>query len=71
MVLAHEEYLHQDDFDAVLDIIKSYILKYGDEFQQDMNLAVEKIPTINNSLSYPCSSYAKVCLSKGRITRHV
>ena len=42
MVVAHEEYLYQDDFDAVLDIIESDFLEYGDEFQQDMNLAVEK-----------------------------
>ena len=55
MALAHEEYLYQDDFDAIFDIIESDFLKYGDEFQQDMNLAVEKIPTINNSPSYSCS----------------
>ena len=48
MALAHEEYLYQDDFDAVLDIIGSDFLEYGDEFQQDMNLAVEKIPTITH-----------------------
>ena len=65
MALAHEEYLYQDDFDAVLDIIESDFLEYGDEFQQDMNLAVEKIPTINNSPSYSCSFWAKVCLSIG------
>ena len=64
MVLAHEEYLYQDDFDAVLDIIKSYFLEYGDEFQQDMNLAVEKIPTINNSPSYPCSFAPKFAFQK-------
>ena len=55
--------MNQNDFDAVLDIIESG-LEYGDELQQDMNLAVEKIPTINNSPSYPCSFCAKVCLSK-------
>ena len=71
MVVAHEEYLYQDDFDAVLDIIESDFLEYGDEFQQDMNLAVEKIPTINNSPSYPCFFCAKVCLSKGGLTRHI
>ena len=37
---------------------------FGDEFQKDMNLAVEKILTINNSPSYPCSFCAKVCFSK-------
>ena len=63
MASAHEEYL--DDFDAVLDIIESDFLEYGDEFQQDMNLGVEKIPTLNNSPSYSCSFCAKVCLSKG------
>ena len=42
MTLAHEEYLHQDDFDAVLDIIESDFLEYGDEIQQYMKLAVEK-----------------------------
>ena len=47
MALAYEEYLYQDDFDAVLDIIESYFLEYGDEFHQDMNLTVEKIPTFN------------------------
>ena len=36
-----------------------------------MTLAVEKIPTINNSPSYPCSFCAKVCLSKGGLTRHI
>ena len=46
--------MNQNDFDAVLDIIESG-LEYGGELQQDMNLAVEKIPTINNSPSYPCS----------------
>ena len=70
MVVAHEEYLYQDDFDAVLDIIQSDFVEYGDEFQKDMNLAVEKKTTINNSPSYPCSFCAKVCLSKGGLTRH-
>ena len=70
MAVAHEEYLCQDDFDAVLDIIQSDFVEYGDEFQKDMNLAVEKIPTINNSPSYPCSFCAKGCLSKGGLTRH-
>ena len=46
-------------------------MEYGDEFQQDMNLAVEKIPTINKSPSYPCSFCAKVRLSKGGLTRHI
>ena len=65
MAVTHEEYLYQDDFDAVLDIIESDFLEYGNEFQQDTNLAVEKISTINNSPSYPCSFCTKVCLSKG------
>ena len=60
-----------DEFDAALDIIESDFLEYGDEFQQDMNLAVEKIPTLNNSPSYPCSFCAKVCLSKGGLIRHI
>ena len=71
MASTHKKYLYQDDFDTVLDIIESDFLVYGDEFQQDMNLAVEKIPTLNNSPSYPCSFCSKVCLSKGRLTRHI
>ena len=71
MALAHEKYSYQDDFDAVLDIIESDFLEYGDEFQQDMNLVVEKIPTINNSTSYSCSFCAKVYLSKGGVTRNI
>ena len=43
MAVTHEEYLYQDDFDDVLDIIESDFLEYGNEFQQDMNLPVEKI----------------------------
>ena len=39
--------------------------------QRDMNLAVEKIPTINNSPSCPCSFCAKVFLSKGELTWHM
>ena len=64
MTLAHDEYLYQDDFDAVLDIIESDFLEYGDEFQQDMNLAVEKIPTVNNSPSYPCSFCASLLFKR-------
>ena len=71
MASAHKEYLYWDDFDAVLDIIESDFLEYGDEFQQDMNLGVEKILTLNNSPSYSCSFCAKVCLSKGELTRHI
>ena len=71
MASAHEEYLYEDDFDAVFDIIESDIFENGDEFQQDMNLAVEKIPTLINSSSYPCSFCAKVYLSKGGLTRHI
>ena len=40
-------------------------MEYGDEFQQDMNLEVEKIP------SYPCSFCIKVYLTKVGLTRHV
>ena len=71
MALAIKEYLYQDDFDAVLDIIESDFLEYGDELKQDMNSAVEKIPKTNNSPSYPCSFYAKVCFSKGGLARHI
>ena len=71
MALTHEEYLYLDDFDAVLDIFESDFLEYGDEYQLDMNLAVEKIPTNNNSSSYPSSFCAKVCLSKDGLTRHI
>ena len=71
MALVHEEYLYQGDFDAILDIIESDFLEHGDEFQQDLNLAVEKILAINNLPSYSCSFCAKVCLSKGGLTRHI
>ena len=30
MTSVHKEYLYKDDFDAILDIIDSYLLKYGD-----------------------------------------
>ena len=30
-----------------------------------------KIPTLNNSPPYPCSFRARVCLSKGGLTRHI
>ena len=62
LALVHKEYLHQDDFDAVLGIIKSDILENGEECQQDMNLTVEMILVLNNSLPYLCSFCAKVCL---------
>ena len=48
MASVHKEYLNQDDFDAVLYIIDSDFLKYGDEFHQDMKLAVEKISALSN-----------------------
>lgn len=50
MVSAHKEYLYQDEFDAVLDITESDFLEYGNEFQQDMNLPVEKILALNNHI---------------------
>ena len=34
MATTHKEYLYQDDFDAVLDIIEWDFLEYGDEFQK-------------------------------------
>ena len=71
MASAHEEYFYQDDFDAILDIIESDFLEYGDEFQQYMNLAVEKKTALNNSPSHPCCFYAKFCLSKGKLIRHI
>ena len=72
MAVACEEYLYQDDFDSVLDIIESDFLEYGDEFQQDTNLAVEKIPAINNSPSCPSYFCAKFfCFSKDGLTRHI
>ena len=55
MVLTCKKNLYQDNVDAVLGIIKSHFWEKGDEFQQHVNLAVEKIPTINNSLSFRCS----------------
>ena len=71
MAPAHEEYLYQDDFDTVLDIIESDFLEHGDEFQEDMNLAVEKIPSLNNSPFFQCSFCDKVCFSKGGLTRGI
>ena len=64
MALAHEEYLHEADFDAVVDIIESNFLEHDDEFQQDIDLTVEKIPTINNSTSYQCSFQPKFAFQK-------
>ena len=67
----HEEYLYQDDTDAVLDINEWDFLKYDDEFQQDLNLAVETVPALDNSPSYACSFREKVCLSKGGHAKHL
>ena len=64
MAPAHEEYLYQNDFDAVLDLIKPDFLEYGDKFQQDMNLAVEKIAALNNSSSYPYPFCLKFAFQK-------
>ena len=41
-----------------------WFLRIWGLIQRDMNLAVEKIPTINNSSSCPCSFCAKVFLFK-------
>ena len=71
MESAHEEYLYQDNFDAVADVIESNILKYDDEFQEDKNLGVEILPTLNNLPPYSCSFCAKVYFSKDGPTRHI
>ena len=42
MASVHEEYLYQEDRDAVLDIIVSDILEHGDELQQDKNLITHR-----------------------------
>ena len=55
--------MYQDDTDAVLDIKEWDFLEHDDEFQQDLNLAVE-------ITSYACSFRDKVCLSKGGCTKH-
>ena len=66
----HEEYLYQDDTDAVLDIIEWDFLEYDDEFQQDLNLSVESVPVLDSSLPYACSFLDKVCFSEGGQTKH-
>ena len=71
MESAHEEYLYQDNFDAVADVIESNILKYGDEFQEHKNFGVEILPKLNNLPPYSCSFCPKVYLSKDGLTRHI
>ena len=69
MASCSEDFLYEDDFDAVLAIIDSDFLDNDEEFESDLNTVIEKIPSSENP-SFPCSHCQKICRSKGGLTRH-
>ena len=71
MAGAQEDFLYEDDFDAILAIIDADFLENDVELNAEIEEAVKNIPSVKDSTRYPCDFCDKVCLSKGGLTRHL
>lgn len=71
MAAAREDFLYDEDYDTILDIIESNLLDEDEDLSSELNTVVEEIPKDDNSSQFPCTFCTKVCLSKGGLTRHI
>jgi len=71
MAGVQEDFLYGDDLEAVLAIIDGDFLQNDDEFNAEVDAAVNNIPSIQESPKFSCLFCEKLCVSKGGLTRHV
>ena len=70
MAGAQEDFLYEDNFDAILAIIDADFLENDVELNAEIGEAVKNIPSVKDSTRYPCNFCDKVCLSKGELTSY-
>ena len=59
-----------DDFDVVVAIVDADMFLNDEDFDADIQLAIEELPS-EKSPQFSCQFCEKKCLSKGGLTRHV
>ena len=62
MADAQEDFLYEDDFDAVMAIIDADFLQNDDDFNAEVEQAVKNIPSAKESPQKLCNFCEKVCL---------
>ena len=71
MAGVQEDFLYEDDFDAVMAIIDADLFENDEDFSAEVKDTIKNIPCAKDSPQYPCNFCEKVCLSKGGFTRHL
>ena len=70
MATRQEDFLYEDDFDAVLAAIAADDLENIDEFDESINNIIDEIPKEANPTQYHCNFCEKICISQRGLTRH-
>ena len=65
-----EDFLLDDEFDAVLAILDAYILENNDDFLEQTETSLQKVTAAETS-TFSGKFYDKVCLSENGMTRHL
>ena len=70
MATGKDEFLYEDDLDAVFAIIEADMLQNDDEMESEIEKSVSKASS-NGDSSFRCQLCPKICISKGGLTRHM
>lgn len=65
-----DDFLYNDDFEAVMAIIENDIVESDLELSEEMNSVVEKVPS-KQSEQHHCQLCPKICMSKAGLSRHM
>ena len=67
---AQEDFLYEDDLDALLIAIDAEHMENDPTMEAEMDGMISEIPIEEESNGFPCSYCDKVCLSKRGLSRH-
>ena len=69
MASGKDDFLYEDDFDAVLAIIDAGMLENDENMASERVTCIKNLPCRENCL-FKCEFYPKSCLFKTRLSRH-
>ena len=70
MASGKDDFLYEDDFDAVLAIIDAVMLENDENMASERVTCIKNLPCRENCL-FKCEFYPKSCLFKARLSKHL
>ena len=69
MASGKDDFLYEDDLDAVLAIIDADMFENDEDMEPEIVTCIKNLPSRENC-SFKCEFCPNVCLSKGDLSRH-